>query len=264
MKAFGMKSLSLAVLGLVGFGMASSASAVCPYPFNVAAGGAWSAQITNAGTLAADSPGLELVNPSACKMKAFLNAAAGPLATAAVADTSPTNEQSYHFRFYIDTTSLGTNLPSLTSVQVFAANAAASFPLSGNGKTSALLRVGIAGTGAGSNPNLVVVASCNPGSNFICAGFKPLTPGKHWIEGHLTNSATAIANVWIDKASITNDTTPAPDIAVSFDNHDWGGVDTIALGLGGASFNFRQSFTGATNAVWFDNFDSRRQTFIGQ
>jgi len=264
MKVFGMKSLSLAVLGLVGFGMASSASATCPYPYDAAHGGAWSAQLANNGTLAADSPGLELVNQSACKMKAFLNASAGPLSTAAVADTTPTNEASYHFRFYIDTTTLSTNLPTLTSVQVFAANAAASFPLSGNGKTSALLRVGIAGTGAGNNPNLVVVASCNPGTNFICAKFAPLTPGVHWIEGHLTNSATAVANIWIDKASITNDTTPTPDIAISFDNHDWAGVDTVALGLGGASFNFRQSFTGATNAVWFDNFDSRRQTFIGQ
>ena len=79
-------------------------------------------------------------------MTAYINASSGPLATGAVADTTPTNELSYHFRFYIDTTALGTNLPTLTSVQVFAANAAASFPLSGNGKTSALLRVGIAGT----------------------------------------------------------------------------------------------------------------------
>ncbi|HET7778284.1 MAG TPA: hypothetical protein VFL07_07000, partial [Rudaea sp.] len=102
MKAFGMKSLSLAVLGLVGFGMASSASAVCPYPFNVAAGGAWSTQLTNGGTLAAASPGLELVNPSACKMAAYINASGtGPLSTAAVVDTSPTNELSYHFRFYV-------------------------------------------------------------------------------------------------------------------------------------------------------------------
>ena len=46
MKVFGMKSLSLAVLGLVGFGMAS-AQADLPYPFNAAAGGAWSLQTTN-------------------------------------------------------------------------------------------------------------------------------------------------------------------------------------------------------------------------
>ena len=264
MKAFGMKSLSLAVLGLVGFGMASSASAVCPYPFDSAHGGAWSAQGANGGTLAAASPGLELVNASACKMTAFINAGANRLATAAVVDTSPTNEASYHFRFYIDTTNLA-SMPNLSSVQVFAANSAVNFPITGNNQTLALMRLGIAGTGA-VNPKLVAVSACNnAATSYRCVGSVDLTPGVHWIEGHITFGAAAITNIWVDKASITNDTTPAPNISLAtFDNSEWGGVDTAALGLGGASPSFRANFSGPTHVVGFDNFDSRRQTFIGQ
>lgn len=263
MKVFGMKSLSLAVLGLVGFGMASSASATCPYPFNAAAGGAWSLQTTNNATLAGVAGGLELVNPSACKMTAFINNGAGPLATGAVIDQTPSNESSYHFRFYIDTTSLA-SMPSLTSVQVFAANSAVNFPIVGNNQTLALMRIGLAGTGA-VNPNLVAVSACNvPASSYRCVGSVALTPGVHWIEGHLTFGATAITNIWVDKASITSDSSPAPDIALSFDNSTWGGVETVALGLGGTSPNFRSGFSGSGHTVGFDNFDSRRQTFIGQ
>lgn len=264
MKAFGMKSLSLAVLGLVGFGMASSASATCPYPFNTPTG-AWSAQLNPQGTLAAGSPGLELVNPSACKMNAFLNPGATSLATAAVVDLSPTNELSYHFRFYVDTTQLG-NLGAtpLTSVQLFAANDTAVFPASGNAATNAMLRIGLARSG-GANPNLVMVASCNvPANSYFCVGSTPLTPGVHWIEGHLTTGGSAIANLWVDQASITSDASPAPAIALSFDNSPWTGVDTVALGLGGASPPFRANFNGAAHTVGFDSFDSRRQTFIGQ
>lgn len=263
MKAFGMKSLSLAVLGLVGFGMASSASATCPYPFDAAHGGAWSAQFNNGATVAAASPGLETVNPSACKMTSYINAGAGPLATGAVADTSPTNELSYHFRFYVDTTNL-TNLANLTSVQMFAANAALVFPLTGNAQTTALMRVGIAGNGT-ATPNLVLAASCNvPAQNYLCVGLTPLSPGVHWIEGHLTVGASAVANLWVDQASITSDASPAPIIHLAFDNSTWAGVDTVALGLGSASPNFRANVNGPTHAVGFDNFDSRRQTFIGQ
>jgi len=259
MKAFGMKSLSLAVLGLVGFGMASSASAVCPYPFNVAGGGAWSLQTTNNATLAAASPGLDASN---CKMTAYINAGSGPLATGAVIDTSPTAEASYHFRFYIDTTTLGT-MANLTSVQVFAANSAVNFPITGNNQTLALMRIGLAGTGAATN--LVAVSACNNGTNFRCTGSVALSPGVHWIEGHLTFGNPAITNIWVDKASITNDTTPAPDITLgNFDNSEWGGVETVALGLGGTSPNFRANLSGPTHTVGFDSFDSRRQTFIGQ
>jgi hypothetical protein len=151
-------------------------------------------------------------------------------------------------------------------VQVFAANDTAVFPVSGNAQTNAMLRVGIAGSGS-ANPNLVMVASCNVGPSYVCFGSTPLTPGVHWIEGHLTTSATAVANLWVDQASITSDASPAPNIHLAFDNSPWTGVDTVALGLGGASPNFRKAvtgFTGASHTVGFDNFDSRRQTFIGQ
>lgn len=265
MKSFKVKALALAVFGLAGLGMVGAASAACPFPFNTPTG-AWSAQVTNQGTLAAGTPGLELTTPSACKMTAFLNAGASPLATAAVADTSPNNEPSYHFRFYIDTTALGKLPAGLTSVQIFAVNAANTFPTSGNAATQAMLRIGLSGTGTTTNPNLVAVYSCNvPAQSYVCVGAKPLAPGVHWIEGHLTNGASGIANIWIDKASIASDTSPAADIAISGDNAGWTGAKVAALGLGGASPNFRTAVgTGSTHAVGFDAFDSRRQTFIGQ
>ena len=196
-------------------------------------------------------------------MTAFINAAgATSFATGAVIDTSPTNESSYHFRFYIDTALLG-NMANGQSVQIFAANSAVNFPLTGNNQTLALMRIGLAGTGA--TPNLVAVSACNvPANSYRCLGLKALTPGVHWIEGHLTFGAAAITNIWIDKASITNDTTPAPDIALSFDNSEWGGVETVAMGLGGTSPGFRSAQNGVAHKVGFDNFDSRRQTFIGQ
>lgn len=266
MKSFQMKALALAVLGLAGFGFASSAFATCPFPYDQAHGGAWSAQLANQGSLAAGSPGLEIATPSACKMAAFLNSGSDPTATAAVADTSPTNEASYHFRFYIDTSTL-TNLPNLTSVQIFAANSANTFPLSGNAQTAAMLRLGIAGNGT-ATPNLVAVYSCNvPAQNYVCLGTTPLTAGVHWIEGHLSKGVSGFANIWVDKASIASDSSPTPQIALTGDNSGWNGVDLAALGLGGASPNFRKAsggFGGATHTVGFDAFDSRRQTFIGQ
>ncbi|MBL0221474.1 MAG: hypothetical protein IPQ17_01650 [Xanthomonadales bacterium] len=45
-------------------------------------------------------------------------------------------------------------------------------------------------------------------------------------------------------------------------NTGWTGVDQVALGFSTANTFYRQNFTN-TSCVYFDQFDSRRQTFIG-
>lgn len=255
-----VKVFSATALGLLGMALTNSAMAVCPYPFNQPTG-AWSAQVANQGTLAASNTGLEAApNTSTCKMTAYLNAGASQLGTAAVADTHPDNEASYRFRFYINADTLSFGNATLTSTQVFAANAQNIYPPAGNNaSTNAMLRLGLVGNGAGGK-NLVAVAACETPPSYICFGSTPFPSGTHWIEGQLTKGATGVVKIWID-ATVS---TATPNISLTVDNHNWNGVKVAGLGLGGASPNFRTNFAGNTHAVSFDAFDSRRQTFIGQ
>ena len=54
---------------------------------------------------------------------------------------------------------------------------------------------------------------------------------------------------------------PTGSITLTGGNAGWVGVDTAFLGLSSPSLTYRANNTGAN--AWFDEFDSRRQTFIG-
>ena len=104
MNSFRMKALSLAVLGLAGFGMAGSAFAVCPAAdqtkntlHSPGGGGAWTSQfIANDASLSIVNPGL---NGTGCALQVSVGGISN--SRAFVEDDSPTNESRYRARFYL-------------------------------------------------------------------------------------------------------------------------------------------------------------------
>ena len=105
-----MKSLLLAITGLVAFGAMGSALAQCPTVTSNTAnstpggGGAWTSQsVGGGGFLDITTTGLAGTN---CKLS--VNIGATPLANVRsfVSDTSPTDEGRYRARFYFDVSGL--------------------------------------------------------------------------------------------------------------------------------------------------------------
>ncbi len=76
-------------------------------------------------------------------------------------------------------------------------------------------------------------------------------------------AGTGSLRYWVTNVTTsTTDGSPTGPAVTGLANSAWTGVDQVALGLAGASTFWRQNFTN-TNFVYFDQFDSRRQTFIG-
>ncbi len=252
MKAMKMKALAVAVLGL-----AAGSAWACPSGPAVADGGAWTSKLQlSGGTVTVATPGLD---SSLCKLVAQIPASFA--AVAAVRDTTPANETRYRFQFLVDPTGLS-SFGLTDGVQIFTANAATAFPVSG-GRVPMLALALSPGAAAGSK-RITIIASCSGGSNYRCATSIPvdLTAGVNRIEVDLTVGAGAAgtARYWLNAASGT--TEPAVTGTLSnLDNAGWVGVDTAILGLSGPTPTFRTAH--AAQSVGFDSFDSRRQTYIG-
>jgi len=74
-------------------------------------------------------------------------------------------------------------------------------------------------------------------------------------------AATTTLNYWLNQTG-TSEPPATGTIAVTGGNGDWsGGVDTAVMGLGAPSPSFIATHAG--QAVQFDTFDSRRNTYIG-
>lgn len=272
MKSFKMKALAVAVLGLAGLGMAGSAFAVCPTD-PAQPTGAWTSKfVSSDATLAITSPGL---NGTSCALSVSIGALSN--SRVFVQDSSPQNEGRYRGRFYISLANLFSSFTvSNQTAIVFRANdttGPAAF-------TSDELVVRIAGGGSVATPAPTVrffVSDSNPasGATQVVASLPSSATKTYRVEFDLQLGAAATSGTacnptpatggcfryWVtDAAAASTDAAPTGSITVN--NAAWSGAKTAFLGLTTGTSAYRGTHAG--QVILLDEFDSRRQTFIGQ
>jgi hypothetical protein len=263
MKSFKMKALSLAVLGLAGFGMTNAAFACDNTNLS-----AWTGTFTNnSSAVNVVAGGLE-ATPSACKMTATLGGTAVPQnATGIVFDNTPGTtaggEPRYRARFYFNVDPItGTNVNN--GVQANLANIAGLNTANGFNQ---LLRVFLKGNSThGTFLRLQAACTNSPTSDNLCRADLPvLTAGNHYVEVDVQTGASGYVNYWLDQDATNAANTGARILgsasSTTINNSAWGGVIQYGMGVGGGSPNYRTSFGAAV--LSFDAFDSRRVTAIG-
>jgi hypothetical protein len=248
-----MKTLSLAVLGLVGFGAAGAAMAQCPASLSPP----WSAVLqTGAGSTASSVAGG--FDSTACKLQAAIGQNTNANGKAAVLDQTPANETRYRAQFIIDASGIGLNQSNRAAIafNVIGGTAAP-------GGTSNMLQVFLRGNGTGNALRFLVGDTAQASFYRTIDVALPNQAGANRVEVDLTvANGTGSLRYWVtDAATSTTDGAPT-GTSTNLANSGWTGVDQITLGLGGASGAWRANFT-STSFVFFDQFDSRRQTFIG-
>ena len=241
-----MKTLSLAVLGLAGFAIAGSASAAC-VAGNLSA---WSSTSAIGGTLTVATGGLESApqTPSECRLDVAVTAS---FSTGVfVRDNTPAAEARYRAQYLIDNTVVG---PMQLTENYKAFGATTDTPAN---SVSDLVRLTVVRNIGGSAKNLGVFTACagQPGS--LCSGSVPLAAGVNRVEIDYVKSATGSLKVWVNSG-----VEASPSLTLAGDNSAWGGVDFATLGVIAPTVAFRSAHL--NQAVKFDRFDSRRQTFIG-
>jgi hypothetical protein len=248
-----MKVLSLALIGA--FGYVGAAAAVCPAGPAIADGGAWTSKTVTSAALAIVTPGDA---GTECRLAASLNQNASIIAKAQVRDDTPANETRYRARFYIDTTEI-TGLTALRATQVAIVNGA----VAPAGANQYLIKATMFGLGGVPTLRLLVSDASQPGNSRNVD--VPLTnaSGKNRFEIDLGVSANAELRYWMSADSVATAEANPTGTVTGINNGGWTGVDSTLLGLASASNGYRQAYT-VDNHVYFDQFDSRRQTFIGQ
>ena len=245
-----MKKLSLAVLGLTGFAFAGAAMAQCPASLSPP----WSGTNIGGGTSAASSVTGGYAGTT-CRLSSTLGN--NGAARAQVRDDTPASETRYRAQFLFDPTSMsGTN--GTNQADIFLANAPAAF----NGLLR-LVQVKFSGSGAGTK-RILFNAACNNGTTNVCSAVLdlPTQAGPNRIEIDLTVGASGSLRYWVTPiATATTDGSPTGTLALTGGNAGWVGVDQIYLGLASPSAQYRTQ--NAAGVGYFDQFDSRRQTFIG-
>lgn len=239
-----MKVLSLALVGA--FGYVGVASAACPTDPAQAGGGAWSSKSVLGGNIAIATPGYE---SSECRMDASITSAA--FGSAFVRDESPNGEVRYRARFLVNVDNLA-GLNSVQSVRLFSANA--NTPYLNIGEA---VRVSVFGNLAGTTKSLGFAAACEGQPSNLCSTNVSLTgTGTHvvqidWVKGA---AGTGKVDIWVD-----NPTEASPTTSLPGNTNGWA-VDYAVLGLSTPSTSFRTAQL--NKVVSFDQFDSRRTTFI--
>jgi hypothetical protein len=232
-----MKLLSLALVGLCGF--AGSAMAACPTGPDTAHGGAWSNIAQFQGTAVIATPGLATTE---CRLDSTISTGASGVASATVEDDSPTAEPRYRAAFIVKLDSLAS--PTITtSANIFSGNSAA---------TGTGIKLSVFGSSGAWFLSYRVPDGATVYSNSL-----PLAAGENHVEFDLQAGATGSIAVWVNNNDANNPTAPAHTV----DNSATIGIDTAFLGLAAPSAGFVTSYAGT--AAQFDQFDSRRSTFIG-
>ena len=254
MKSFQMKALALAMLGLGGLVMAGSAAAACPTD-PAQPNGAWSSKsVASDSVLSIVTPGL---NSTSCALSVQVNTGALSNTRAYVTDTSPQDEPHYRARFYIGLSGLSGFSLSNQQVKIFDAFANTS-PVNVGTDEVVIRLIG------GATPFLrFYVADSAQAANYkiINATLPSSATNSYRVEFDLQQGAPGNFRYWVsDAAASTSDASPTGTYAPN--NSGWSGVTQINLGLFNTSPNFRSN--NANQAIVLDEFDSRRQTFIGQ
>lgn len=231
-----------ALLGLGALAFASSAFAQCPSsPVPP-----WSSQSVLGGTVAIASGGYD---GTSCRMDSTITGNIGG-ASAFVRDNTPADEPRYRAQFLVNADTL-TGQNTIQTVKIFAATTDA--PAN---SVSEVVRLTVFGNVAGTAKTLGVFTACASSPTGQCSASLPLAAGTNRIEIDWQKGAAGSLSVWVNN---TNSATPTTTI--NADNSAWGGVDFAVLGLSNGSAAFRAAQL--NRAVGFDEFDSRRQTFIG-
>lgn len=240
------KNTMLGLAALAALGFAATSFAQCPSgPVPP-----WSGTSSLLGSVAIEDGGYD---GTSCKLAAQITGAAGS-AAAFVRDDTPADESSYRAQFLVNADAL-TGQNALQIARVFMAatdNAPA-------GQSPALVRLYIAGAGA--NKQLNISTACTENTSGECTAALTLNAadavaGTHRLEIAWEQGSPGSLRVW---ANNTNEA--SPDVTISATNADWGGVDQAALGLANPTSAYRTAQL--NRPVYFDEFDSRRTTFIG-
>jgi len=234
-----MKVLSLALLGLCGY--AGSAMADCPSGPTVAEGGAWTAAPTFQGTLGIVTPGY---SGTECHLESKISAGAGGAAFAYVQDDSPAAESRYRAHFIVNVDALS-NQALLATANVFSA-------VSANGVA---VYFSVYGNGSGGHRIGYFVTDSSQASG-LSVGSAELASGENHVEFDLKVGSPGSFTMWVN--SNTEASPTIPTVQVTNANQQ---IETAYLGLSAPSPQFVSAHAGT--AVGFDQFDSRRQTFIG-
>jgi len=239
-----MKALSLAVLGLAGLGYGASAMAVCPTdPAQPA--GPWTSKSTLGGSLAINTPGF---NSTECRLDAQLTVN-GPGGSASVRDNTPAAEPRYRARFFVNADAL-TGLNSIQSVKIFSANT--DTPYLG---ISEAVKLSLFGNLSGTSKSLGVTVGCEGQPSNLCTASLPLTAGTNTVQIDWQKGASTTVKIWVNS---TTEASPTQTFS-SVNTNGWV-VDYAVMGLTTASPGFRSAQL--NKIVSFDEFDSRRTTFI--
>jgi hypothetical protein len=225
-----LMNTKIKVLSLVlGTAFAGSAAAVCP----TSPVPPWTDLQVSEGTAAIADGGLD---GTECRFDSTINAGAGPFSSAGVHDASPAAEPRYRGQFIINIDALGS--PTFSdAAQVFIATSAGQ-----------PLRLGIFGNGSGWSLSYILGESIS--------GSTPLAAGENRIEFDLQITGGDF-DLWVN-----NHVEGSPTVAdVTGDYSAMVGIDDAYLGLGAPSVSFVNTYGGTP--AQFDQFDSRRTTFIG-
>lgn len=228
-----------ALLGLGALAFASSAFAQCPSspvpPWSAAPSFQGATEIV-AGGMAGTS----------CRLNSRINAGAGGIAFAQVQDNTPAAEPRYRAQFLMNADALS-NQALLANATVFSAASSVTGPA---------VRFTVFGDGAGGKFLGYFVQNSAEASG-VSTGSVALAAGENSIEFDLQVGASGSFTLWVNNGNEGSPTVPA----IAVNNASAVGVDTAFLGLAAPSPQFVSAHAGAN--VGFDEFDSRRQTFIG-